>query len=134
MTPEDKDREEELWCIDMINSILAYSSPMWETGEGLVSNEEHSDYNYLDRYIKKFGREKVVELAQKQIDDVERIERNTFTDDEGCTYNSIVWKSKGIEEQIEMAEKLIQSSSEDAFKKNIATDTMRKRMLKCTDI
>lgn len=85
-------REEELSCISMINSILAYN---WTVGcegaEAVMRHEENRYHNYLAQYVKLFGRDKVVELIQNQIDSIDNIERGVGTDSEGVSYNSIVW-------------------------------------------
>ena len=88
---EYKMREEELSCIDMINSILAYD---WfgESAESVIKAEEKKYYNYLEDYVDMFGRDKVVELIQGQIDDISEIKRNVHTDNEGISYNSIIWR------------------------------------------
>ena len=87
---EYKLREEELSCISMINSILAYGGFGFDA-KTVMEREEKSYYNYLADYVKTFGREKVVELIQGQIDSIKGIESNVYTDSEGCTYNSITW-------------------------------------------
>ena len=88
-------REEELSCISMINSILAYN---WSIGckgaEAIMQHEENSYHNYLEGYVKLFGREIVVELIQGQINSIESIRHNVGTDSEGVSYNSIVWKEE----------------------------------------
>lgn len=91
ITPEDKITFEELRCIDMINSILAYD---WfgETAEEVMQMEERGHYNYLADYVTMLGRDKVVALIQGQINDIAYITRNVHTDSEGLTYNSIIWK------------------------------------------
>lgn len=85
-------REEELYCINMINSILAYRC-FGFTAEQVMQSEEKSHYNYLENYVKKLGRDKVVSLIQGQIDSIDKINSCVFTDGEGCTYNSITWKN-----------------------------------------
>ena len=86
-----EDRGRELSCISMINSILAYN---WfgQTAEDIMLMEERGYKNYLAEYVELFGRKYVVMLIEKQMDDIDHIERNVFTDGEGLTYNSIVWK------------------------------------------
>lgn len=88
---EYKMREEELSCIDMINSILAYD---WfgQDAEWVMEYEEKSYYNYLEDYVDMFGRDKVVELIQGQIDSIRDIKRNVHVDNEGVSYNSIIWR------------------------------------------
>lgn len=89
--PEEyKLRKEELSCISMINSILAYGGFGFDA-ETVMEHEERAYYNYLAEYVKIFGRKKVVELIQGQIDSIKGIESNVYTDSEGCTYNSIIW-------------------------------------------
>lgn len=83
-------RDRELWCIDMINSILAYD---WygQDAEWVMQHEEKAYKNYLAEYVALFGRKKVVELIQGQIDSIKMIKRDVHTDGEGVSYNSIVW-------------------------------------------
>ena len=84
-------REEELSCISMIDSILAYGG-FGFSAERVMQNEENRYHNYLADYVEIFGRDKVVALIQGQIDSIERIESCVYTDGEGVTYNSIIWK------------------------------------------
>lgn len=86
-------RLSEMSCIRMINSILAYN---WfgHSAEEIMQMEEESKYNYLADYVNEIGRHRVVELIQAQMDDIDHISRNVFTDGEGLSYNSIVWKAE----------------------------------------
>lgn len=86
-------RKEELNCISMIDSILCYNCRGWQDAESVLKYEETSYHNYLADYVKLFGRDKVLELIQGQIDSIESISVGVFTDDEGCTYNSINYKN-----------------------------------------
>ena len=89
--PKEYDlRQQELSCINMINSILAYD---WfgQDAEWVMQHEEKAYKNYLAGYVEMFGRERVVELIQGQIDSIKEIKRNVHTDSEGLSYNSIVW-------------------------------------------
>lgn len=79
----------EAQCRSMINSILAYGFD--RDAEYVLSREENSYHNYLDKYVKTLGRNVVLKLIQEQIDDIDHIEYNVHTDYEGCSYNSIVW-------------------------------------------
>lgn len=85
-------RLRELSCIYMINSILAYQGAGMTDAEAVMQMEENSYHNYLAEYVDVLGREKVVALIQAQIDDIDYVQRNVYTDCEGCSYNSIVWK------------------------------------------
>ncbi len=88
---EYKMREEELSCIDMINSILAYD---WfgEDAESVMQHQERQFCNYLEDFVDMFSRDKVVELIQGQLDDICDIKRNVHVDNEGVSYNSIIWR------------------------------------------
>lgn len=84
--------EEKLSCIDMINSILAYQGAGMTDAEVVMQMEERAYHNYLAKYVELFGRDEVVALIQGQIDDIDYVKHCVYTDNEGCTYNSIVWK------------------------------------------
>ena len=86
-------RSEELSCISMIDSILCYNCRGWKDAERVLEYEETSYHNYLERYVELFGRDKVLELIQGQIDSIESVSVGVFTDGEGCTYNSINYKN-----------------------------------------
>lgn len=87
-------REEELSCISMINSILCYRLK-WETNAAIVLQEDLSKkYSYLSKYVDSLDEAKVIQLIQNQIDDIAYIKNSVFTDGEGLTYNSIVWKNE----------------------------------------
>lgn len=85
-------REQELNCISMINSILAYQGAGMTDAEAVMQMQERRYHNYLADYVEIFGREQVVALIQGQIDDIDHVQHNVHTDSEGCSYNSIVWK------------------------------------------
>ena len=87
-------REQELFCISMINSILCYSCRGYKDAENVLEHEESSYYNYLADYVKTLGRNKVIALIKGQIDSIEGVNEDVFTDDEGVTYSSIVWKEE----------------------------------------
>lgn len=94
MSPERTLRRLELECISMINSVLAYECQGLKKAEAVMQYEEQGYYNYLARFVEKFGREYVLNLIQNQIDDIEEVKNNVFIDDEGISYNDIVWKER----------------------------------------
>lgn len=94
MSPERTRRGLELECISMINSVLAYECQGLKKAEAVMQYEEQGYYNYLARFVEKFGREYVLNLIQNQIDDIEEVKNNVFTDDEGISYNEIAWKER----------------------------------------
>lgn len=89
-TDEQKRIDRELSCISMINSILAYD---WygQDAEQVMRYEENAYNNYLEEYVDLFGRDRVVEFIQGQINSIKEIKRNVHTDSEGLSYNSIIW-------------------------------------------
>lgn len=89
---EYKLRQEKLSCIDMINSILAYQGAGMTDAEAIMQMEERAYHNYLAEYVELFGRDSVVDLIQNQIDSIDDVKHCVFTDSEGVTYNSIVWR------------------------------------------
>lgn len=89
-------REEELSCIDMINSILCYSCRGYKDAAKVLEYEEHSYHNYLADYVKTLGRNNVIALIQGQIDSIAGVNEDVFTDDEGVIYSSIVWKEESV--------------------------------------
>ena len=87
-------REEELSCISMINSILCYTCRGYKDAVKVLEYEERSYFNYLKDYVKTIGKNKVVSLIQGQIDFISGVSEDVFTDDEGVTYSSIIWKEE----------------------------------------
>ena len=94
--PNYKQKREILSCIEMINSYTAYDwrvARLYESPETLLKREmEKEHYNYLKDYVDALGFDTVCLLIKGQFDDVEDVQTNVFTDDEGCSYNSIIWK------------------------------------------
>lgn len=85
------DRYNKLSCIDMINSIICYND--CNTPEDVVFRYSG---HYLDQYIREFGLNNVLDMAAEQLNDVVAVTRNVFTDSEGCTYNSLVFRDDDI--------------------------------------
>lgn len=88
---EYKIRQKILSCVSMINSILCYDCMGYQDAEKVLEREENSYHNYLEEYVQMFGRETVIGLIQDQIKSIKRIETGTYTDDEGCCYNTIIY-------------------------------------------
>ena len=87
-------REEELSCINMINSILCYTIRGEKDAATVLRKERSRKYSYLSEYVDSLGEAKVTQLIQNQIDDIAYIKDSVYTDEEGLTYNSIVWKNE----------------------------------------
>lgn len=84
--------DRELWCIEMIHSILIYSS---ERNPDVIIEDK-----YLKKYIDELGRDKVMELLNQEIEEFNNatITKDTYTDSEGVTYNSVTFKDDLTEE------------------------------------
>lgn len=91
-TPRKVEREQALLsCISMINSLLAYGYRA-PTAQIVYDNIIKNNNTYLDEYIRKFGKKKVIQLIQGQLDDLVDINVNVYIDGEGCSYNSLTWR------------------------------------------
>ena len=86
-------REEELSCISMINSILCYTIRGEKDAAAVLRKKRKKENTYLSEYVDKKKKKKVIQLIQEQIDDIAYIKDSVYTDGEGLTYNSIVWKN-----------------------------------------
>jgi hypothetical protein len=90
MTPDQRKTREELFCREMINSCLAYGQ-----AQSSFYNPETKEFGlYAEDYIKELGKTTVVRLFNEQCDSFSRaqVNRNVYTDSEGCTYSSIIWE------------------------------------------
>lgn len=78
---------DELWCRDMINSILAYYD------ETDLEPESYIYTTYLDRFERKLGTVRLGELIREQLADFRSatLLRGVCVDEDGTVYNSIVW-------------------------------------------
>lgn len=85
-------REEELSCVDMINSLLCYGYGGRSDAAAILHDELNSYHSYLAAYVDTLGEKRVIKLIQGQIDDIERVGYSVYTDSEGCTYNTLIWK------------------------------------------
>ena len=80
----------------MVSSILAYD---WnkndgETAKQLLDWELNDRYHsYLEEYVKLLGYDTILNLIQQEMDDIDHIEQAVFTDSDGLTYNSIIYKN-----------------------------------------
>ena len=82
-TPEEKELRDQIDCIEMINSCIAYSS---RNLASIMSND------YMQSHIDKLGTDVVARLVQGQLNDVVCVQYCVYEDSEGCSYNSIIWK------------------------------------------
>ena len=78
----------------MVSSILAYNWQRGRTAEELLDWElNHRHHSYLEEYVDKLGYGTILNLIQQEMDEIDHIEKAVFTDSEGLTYNSIVYKN-----------------------------------------
>lgn len=81
-TYEQKMIREKIFCIEMIDSILIYNG-----SKDILNNK------YLKDHIDKLGLKTVTELVIGQVEDISKatILRGVHTDNDGLSYNSIIW-------------------------------------------
>ena len=80
--------EEAVFCKSMCESIICYGFREGKTAAEYV--DENAEY--LGRYIEMFNKGPVVAIMQDVLDNLIRVDENTFTDSEGVSYNSPVYK------------------------------------------
>lgn len=87
-TKQEKQNEKIYNCINMLHSILTYTSNY--DFENIINNK------YLKDYINELGYTKVAELTKNEIKEFENVQiiTNCFTDDEGNCYNSTIFKDE----------------------------------------
>lgn len=102
LTPIKEKRLKELRCLKMINSKLAYDEEfrvskmgvLTYTPEDVLQKDLKGYHSYLQDYVNELGEARVLELIQEQMDSIEDIKVCVFTDSEGLTYNSIIYKKE----------------------------------------
>ena len=82
----------EHYCREMIDSLLAYNYRNVKNAIIVLEGQKMARYNYLDEYIEKLGEKRVLRLIEEQINDIVRVDTNVLIDDEGLSYNAIIWK------------------------------------------
>lgn len=87
-TAQDKLLDDELSCREMINSCLIYGNPT-----GFYDESTNEFKEYARRYVKDLGAETVKRLWDEQLADFAKatVIFGTYTDSEGCCYNSCIW-------------------------------------------
>ena len=84
---KQKQLDAELCCMEMIDSIICY-------GAKNIDLDSILNDRYMKTYIEELGVEKAKELIQGQLDEKPIIKHNVYTDCEGLTYNSMVYKDE----------------------------------------
>ena len=93
ISDEDKQTFKELDCIEMINSCLAYGSDPYTIHDKWWYGHGYCKRSYMSDYEDELGVERVKELVDQQREEFSHaiIKRGTYTDSEGCTYNSVIY-------------------------------------------
>lgn len=92
MTPEQCRQYEELSCRSMINSCLVYGSAHYN-----FYNPQTNQFGYYAMdYIKSLGDKTVIRLYNEQVKEFSKavVMCNVYTDSEGVSYNSCMWKDE----------------------------------------
>lgn len=81
---------EEAFCLSMVKSVIAYSN--------IRDYKETFNYygavRYLTPYVEKLGKNVVLSIVKYCLSNIERVDKNTHTDNEGVNYNSLVYTEK----------------------------------------
>ena len=94
--PEDQfnafmKEEAKINTIEMIHSILTYTDPDYWTVDNVMSNK------YMKKYIEELGEDVVSDIVNQEVEEYKNnaiIDRDTYTDSEGVTYNSVRFKNE----------------------------------------
>ncbi len=99
-TPEDKRRDEELSCIEMIHSCLTYGTDPYEVGTHWVVGKGHVTQTWMTPYEETLGVERVKELVEQEREEYKHafINHGVYTDCEGLSYNSVTFRDDRPEE------------------------------------
>lgn len=80
-------------CLDMIDSIIAYSPQGNKSlARDILNKDLSSKYSYLKQYVNMFSYHFVWACINSQLKSIDKINTNVFTDDEGLSYNSVIYK------------------------------------------
>lgn len=80
---------------EMIGSVLAYDWARKDRSARELLDWELNDryHSYLEEYVDKLGYDTILNLIQQEMDAIDHIEIAVFTDSDGLTYNSIIYKN-----------------------------------------
>lgn len=94
--PEDQfnafmKEEAKINTIEMIHSILTYTDPDYWTVDNVMSNK------YMKKYIEELGEDVVSDIVNQEVEEYKNnaiVDKDTYTDSEGVTYNSVRFKNE----------------------------------------
>lgn len=94
-TPEQKELYRELAWREYVNSCLAYRQFHFVISNRKLSRDIYRWGTATTYHIgEELSEERAIELAleqKKDFDEKATIYSNVYTDNEGCSYNSVVW-------------------------------------------
>ena len=85
--------EGKIRAIEMIHSILTYAEPENWNIDYVMSNK------YMKRYIEELGEDVVSDIVNQEVEEYKNnaiIDKDTYTDSEGVTYNSVRFKNESV--------------------------------------
>ena len=78
----------------MIDSIIVYSPRGNKSlAKDILNKDLSSKYSYLKQYVNMFSYNFVLVCIISQLKSIDKINTNVFTDDEGLSYNSVIYKN-----------------------------------------
>lgn len=81
-------------CLDMIDSIIVYSPRGNKSlAKDILNKDSPSKYSYFKQYVNMFSYNFVLVCIISQLKSIDKINTNVFTDDEGLSYNSVIYKN-----------------------------------------
>lgn len=81
-------------CLDMIDSIIVYSPRGNKSlAKDILNKDLSSKYSYFKQYVNMFSYNFVLVCIISQLKSIDKINTNVFTDDEGLSYNSVIYKN-----------------------------------------
>lgn len=100
----------------MLESVMAYGGHTMSP-EDILSDGYHGQF--LQKYVAKYGEEEVKEAIKDMQSKIDSIKHDVYTDSEGVSYNSIVWKKDPMLEEEKRVQKYHEEeeNAEADFKK-----------------
>lgn len=78
----------------MIDSIIVYSPRGNKSlAKDILNKDLSSKYSYFKQYVNMFSYNFVLVCIISQLKSIDKINTNVFTDDEGLSYNSVIYKN-----------------------------------------
>jgi hypothetical protein len=78
------------FCLSMVASVIAYS----DIRDYKETFNNYQAVRYLTPYVEKLGKNIVLSIVKYYLSNIERVDKNTYTDSEQVNYNSVVYTEK----------------------------------------